>query len=165
MLSFRRLRFQNISGREVSRGIPQEKAERCVESHTLTNPVGIMLQNLSLKAVSGSEAPYYPFSTYKVCFSHRLRRASTSSGDQLAPWGMMSLIPSRDSTKKVTHGPGASIRLAAKIFGHISRQNRDFEEVRSFAFCQNMCNGKSDDTCAKYDNMGLRSVSRHVQLI
>jgi hypothetical protein len=61
MLSFRRLLFQNISGREVSRGILQEKAERCVESHTLTNPVGIMLQNFSLESRIRVRSALIPF--------------------------------------------------------------------------------------------------------
>jgi hypothetical protein len=64
----------------------QEEADRCAEPRTLTSLVGIMLQNVSLESrIWESEASQYPFSTYKVCFSQRLRRSSACSGDQLAP--------------------------------------------------------------------------------
>jgi hypothetical protein len=56
---------------EASRGnvIPQEKADRYAKSHTLTNPVGIMPQNLSLESrIWESEALRHHFRLTRCVF-------------------------------------------------------------------------------------------------
>lgn len=64
----------------------------------------------------------------------------------------------------LTHSPWASKRLAAEIFRHIARHNRNFEAVGAFAVGQDMCDSEPDDPCPEDDDMSLRCVGRHVQI-
>ncbi len=64
----------------------------------------------------------------------------------------------------MTHSPWARKRLAAEVFRHISRYNRDFEAVGAFAVGQDIRDSESDDPRPEDDDMSLRCVGRHVQL-
>lgn len=64
----------------------QERTD--AEYRTLTNPVGIILQNLSLESrvQTSNMLRHSVSSTYNVCFSQLMKRSSVVRGDQSAAY-------------------------------------------------------------------------------